>query len=352
MSLTGGLDGRMIMAWARPEPGAMPCYSFGGMFRDCHDVTLARRIAAMCGQSHQTLTAGPQMLSEFPQLAARCIETSDGTMDVSGAVEVFMNRLAREISPVRITGNYGSEIVRGNVAFRPRRLNAELLAPQMESLVAAAEALYYAERKVSDLAFIAFKQVPWHHQSRLAVEQSLLTMRSPYLDNRLIALMFRASPTMRVSRGPTMELIHEGHAGLASLPTDRGLVYGQSTWAVRLQHAMREFSAKAEYAYDYGMPNRLARLDRMLTPLHPERLFLGRHKFYHFRLWYQRQLAPFVRDLLLAPNASAQVWYRPGALRAMVEEHIHGRANHTLDIHRALTLELIQQRLLEGTGTP
>jgi len=30
MSLTGGLDGRMIMAWANPTPGALPCYTFGG----------------------------------------------------------------------------------------------------------------------------------------------------------------------------------------------------------------------------------------------------------------------------------------------------------------------------------
>ncbi len=350
MSLTGGLDGRMIMAWARPQPGALPCYSFGGPYRDCHDVKLARRIATMCQQSHMTLVAGPDMLTEFPQLAARCVEVSDGTMDVSGAVEVFMNRLARQISPVRITGNYGSEIVRGNVAFKPRHLGADLLEPQMKALVALAQTRYNDERRCSDLAFVAFKQVPWHHQARLSVEQSVLTMRSPYLDNRLVALMFRASPTMRSSREPSLALVHEGRADLASLPTDRGLVYGRPTWAARLRHGMREFSARAEYAYDYGMPDRAVRIDRLLAPLHPERLFLGRHKFYHFRLWYQHQLAPFVRDLLLAPNASAQAWYRPGALRTMVEAHLQGRANHTLDIHRALTLELIQQRLLQSTS--
>ena len=209
---------------------------------------------------------------------------------------------------------------------------------------------YDEERRGSDLAFIAFKQVAWHHQSRLSVEQSVLTMRSPYLDNRLVALMFRASVAMRSSREPSLRLVHDGHPALARLPTDRGLVHGRPTWAARVRHVMREFSARAEYAYDYGMPDRAVRLDHLLAPLHPERLFLGRHKFYHFRLWYQRQLAPFVRDLLLAPNASAQTWYRPGALRTMVEAHIEGRANHTLDIHRALTLELTQQRLLQSAS--
>ena len=37
MSLTGGLDTRMIMAWHKAAPGALPCYSFGGMFRDCQE---------------------------------------------------------------------------------------------------------------------------------------------------------------------------------------------------------------------------------------------------------------------------------------------------------------------------
>ena len=45
MSLTGGLDTRMILAWQKPEPGSLPCYTFGSMFRDNQDVRVARRVA-------------------------------------------------------------------------------------------------------------------------------------------------------------------------------------------------------------------------------------------------------------------------------------------------------------------
>jgi len=42
LSLTGGLDGRLIMAWAcRPEK--LPCYTFGGSYHDCTDVRIARK---------------------------------------------------------------------------------------------------------------------------------------------------------------------------------------------------------------------------------------------------------------------------------------------------------------------
>ena len=45
MSLTGGLDTRMIMAWQKSQSGALPCYTFGSMLRENHDVRVARRVA-------------------------------------------------------------------------------------------------------------------------------------------------------------------------------------------------------------------------------------------------------------------------------------------------------------------
>ncbi len=55
MSLTGGLDGRMIMAWATRSPGSLPCYTFGSAYRDCTDVTAAREVAKVCRQPYQVI---------------------------------------------------------------------------------------------------------------------------------------------------------------------------------------------------------------------------------------------------------------------------------------------------------
>ena len=38
MSLTGGLDSRMIMACLKKRPGEVPCYTFGGMGRETYNV--------------------------------------------------------------------------------------------------------------------------------------------------------------------------------------------------------------------------------------------------------------------------------------------------------------------------
>jgi len=347
MSLTGGLDGRMIMAWARQPAGTLPCYSFGSIYRECADVRIARQIASHCGQPHTTIEAGTRFLAEFPALAPRAVYLSDGTMDATGAVELYVNRAAREIAPIRLTGNYGSEIIRANVAFRPRRSVPDLFETDFRDLITNAEETYLTERKGFNASFIAFKQVPWHHHSRLSVEQSQLTMRSPFLDNELVSLMYCAPPASVKDADACLRLIRDGDPELARIPTDRGLAFGIPSAFGRLRALLQEFTVRAEYAYDYGMPQWLSTVDRLVEPLHLERLFLGRHKFYHFRTWYRHELAPYLKEVLLDRRTLERSFVRPELLRRIVDEHVSGRANHTLDLHRALTLELTQRELVD-----
>jgi asparagine synthase (glutamine-hydrolysing) len=152
---------------------------------------------------------------------------------------------------------------------------------------------------------------------------------------------------MRSSSEPSLRLIKNGNLQLGSLPTDRGLVLGDNSLAGDLRRRWIEFTVKAEYAYDYGMPQRLAQVDHALAPLHLERLFLGRHKFYHFRVWYRDKLASYVKEILLDPRTLQRPYFQSRVLKNMVNSHIEGRQNWTLDIHRALTLELTQRQLIE-----
>ena len=181
MSLTGGLDGRMIMAWARPNRGEMPCYTFNGSYRDCADARIARKVAAACGQSHQTISVGDEFLAQFPRLAEQTVRITDGAMDVSGAAELYVNRLARQIASVRLTGNYGSEILRRHIAFKPRALPSEMFssdfAPQ---LLAAARRLFRRNRWETSF-----------HLSRSNRCPGTTTLVSPSNSRRLVsALLF------------------------------------------------------------------------------------------------------------------------------------------------------------------
>jgi asparagine synthase (glutamine-hydrolysing) len=347
LSLTGGLDSRMVMAYAHANDRRFPCYTFNGSYRDCVDVRIARKVAAACSQPHQTISVGNEFLGQFPKLAEETVQITDGAMDVSGAGELYVNRLARQVAPVRLTGNYGSEILRRHVALKPRALHSEIFSRDFIPHLAAAASSYAEQAHGNPLSFIAFKQVPWYHYARFALERSQIRVRSPFLDNELVALAFQAPAQAHDDPVFSSRISAEANRALSRIPTDRGFSYSGYRITNQLRQSVEKFLTKAEYAYDYGMPNWLARIDRALQPLRLENLFLGRQKFCHFRTWYRHQLAPYVREVLLDPQSRSRPYLNGTELERSVNAHVSGWHNYTVEIHKLLSLELLHRALLD-----
>ena len=108
------------------------------------------------------------------------------------------------------------------------------------------------------------------------------------------------------------------------------------------------FTTKAEYAYDYGMPQWMARIDNALLPFHLERLFLGRHKYYHFRVWYRDSLSTYIREILLDGRTLSRPYLDRTGVEAIVRGHVRGDRNYTSAIHKVLTLELIHRLFVDA----
>jgi asparagine synthase (glutamine-hydrolysing) len=347
MSLTGGLDTRMILAWHRPPPGSLPCYTFGGSVRDSQDVLVARDVAHACRQSHQVISVGQEFLSAFPDYAERAVYLTDGCVDVSHAPDLYINERAREIAPVRVTGNYGGEVLRRVRAFKPVPPLRGLFHPEIDASVDAAGDTFEILAGGHALSFAVFRQTRWHHYGLLALEETQLSLRSPYLDNDLVRTVFRAPASALASNEPCLRLIEDGNPALSRIRTDSGLLGDGGPLAASVRQCMLQFLRKAEYAYDYGMPRWLARVDRVLAPLRPERLFLGRHKFCHFRVWYRDVLSGYVRQMLLDPRALARPYLQRSTVEAVVRDHLAGKGNYTCEIHKLLTLELLHRLFLD-----
>jgi asparagine synthase (glutamine-hydrolysing) len=304
-------------------------------------------VALQCRQPHQTITIGKEFLREFPKLAEQSVHISDGTMDVTGSVEIYANRIARGIAPVRITGNYGSELLRSNVAFRPSSLPREIFCQEISDLSNLATKTYKEETKAERLSFIAYKQVPWHHFGRFSIEQSQLRVQSPFLDNELVRLLFRAPQDCIASVEPTLRLIARGNPALARIPTDRGIKWPAARIMNSLRHSYHDLWARSEYAYDYGMPRWLTSVDRRLALLKPERFFLGRQKFCHFRVWYKNELSAFIKEVLLDPRSLRRAYVNPTGLTQALGDHLSGRVNHTNSLHKLLSMELFHRKFID-----
>ena len=348
VSLTGGKDSRMIMAWAKHPAGNLPCYTFGGKYRDSNDVRIARLVANICHQPYQVIQVGHDFLSQFPDLAERTVYLTDGAMNVSATPDLFVNRIVRKIAPVRVTGNYAQELLRGAIAFKPKSLIETLFDPEFASIVRDSNQTYSSELTPNRLSFVVFKQMPWHHYSRLALELSQLTVRSPYMDNDLVGLSFQMPPELAMNIEPQLRLIANGNSAVNNIGTDRGVLYRSIPIFTKFNHLYQEFTFKAEYAYDYGMPHWLARFDHIFEKLHLERVFLGRHKFYHFRIWYRDELSRYVKGILLDPRTLSRPYLNGRFVEEIVNSHIKGYRNYTSEIHQLLSSELIHRQLIEN----
>jgi asparagine synthase (glutamine-hydrolysing) len=346
MTLTGGMDTRVIMAWHKPAPKSLPCYTFGGMFRECHDVRLARQVAQVRQQPHEVLTVGKEFLSQFPHYAERSVYLTEGGVDVYRAADLYVSERARNLAPVKVVGTYGSEIVRHMVMFKPMAPNPELFRRDFMPAVEQAGTTYSELRRQHPVTFAAFRQSPWYHSRILSLEQSQLTVRSPFLDNDFVRTVFRAPKGLQDD--VRLRLIRDGDSTLAGIRSDRGIGGNSRALAAAISRGAMEFTFKAEYAYDYGMPQWAARIDNLLSPLRLERLFLGRHKLLHFRIWYRDSLSDYVRQILLDPRTLSRPYLDRKGVEAIVRGHLSGWQNNTTAIHKLLTMELLHRLFLDG----
>ena len=176
-----------------PSPGrcpATPSAACSARIRMCRWRGGWRRL---CGQPYQVITAGKEFLAQFAHYAERAVYLSDGCADVSRASDLYLNEKAREIAPVRMTGNYGGEVLRGVRAFKPVEPMTGLFGAEFLSNVHRTAETYAANRcKAIRFPLPPSAKAPWHLYGVLALEQTQLAMRSPFLDNDFVRTVFRS----------------------------------------------------------------------------------------------------------------------------------------------------------------
>jgi asparagine synthase (glutamine-hydrolysing) len=347
MAITGGLDTRLILACHPPAPGSLPSYTFGSKFRESQDVRIGRQVASVCQQRHQVIQLGDEFLTAFPSYAERSMYLTEGAVDVYRASDLYVSQKVREITPAKIVGTYSSEILRRAVMFKATEPVADLFSPDFLSHVHGAETTYAASRKEHPVTFAAFRQSPWYHHGILSLERSQITVRSPFLDNDFVRTAYRAPREDSANGDVRLRLIREKNPALGRIRSDRG-VGGDGPVRSALTRAYREFTFKAEYAYDEGMPQPVVSVDHFLSGLHLERLFLGRHKLLHYRIWYRDQLSEYVKQILLDPVTLSRPYIQKRKLESIVNDHVNGTRNYTGTILNLLALELLQRLFLGG----
>lgn len=348
ISLTGGLDTRMIMA-CLPKRGTQTiCYTFSGLSEETLDAKIAARVAQVCGLEHQVVRIGKDFLSNFGHYVDDTVFVTDGCAGALCAHEIYLNSQARQMSDLRLTGNFGSEILRSMSTFKPINLTKALFNPEINQLLnASMESV--SGNAVHPVTFAAFHEIPWNLFGTLAAGRSQLTNRTPYLDNDIVALAFRAPTSSRLSARPALHLINECNPELGRIPTDRGFVWGGSGPSSLVRRLFSEVTFKLDYLHKEGLPHWLSLLEPLIGSLSKHGL-LGLHKYLPYRTWFRRELATYILDVLNDKRIQRLPYWNSSFLASVARDHVQGRKNYIREIHAILTLEAVERLLIRGSS--
>jgi asparagine synthase (glutamine-hydrolysing) len=346
LALTGGLDTRLIAAVVLPTDRLSLCCTFGGAWAETFDIIKARQIAAICGQRHETIKLDSKFFEDFPVLALQSVHLSDGGHDAFGAHDIYLNRLARQIAPVRLTGKFGSEVVKTRRLIPWLNYNADFVQPELKPFLEEVEPRDRARQKYS-LSTLVFEEIPWYESGRVAVEQSQLTLRTPYLDNDLVKLMFQADSEVRAAGRLQPRYLRENSPELNRILTNMGGLGTGGPLLAKIRYIFYRALFKMEYYYLFATPHWLTQIDRKLEKLHLEKIVAGREKFEGYRIWIKTHLGDFIKQTLSNPNAHYVEFFDRKSVKRMVDRHLAGTHNYLNEINKVLTIELVCASLID-----
>ena len=348
LSSTAGLDMRLIMAGLRDQIKQHPSYTFNGAWGELMDVRTSRKTASVYNQPYQSISINEQFLGGFADYAQRAVHISDGTHEAFGAHDLFLNEIAREIAPIRLTGKFGSEIVRIRRVIPSSTHPPGFLRDELQTLVEHLPAFANRNPQGHALTRVVTEEIPWHEHARLAVEQSQLVLRTPYMDNELVKLMYQAPAGSRAAGDLQERYVRERAPEFARNVTNMGRFTSSNPFVTKASYYLFRAFFKVEYIYLCATPHWLTWFDRKLERWHLERLLSGRHKCEAYRIWVKTAFAPFLRDTLCDPQADYTQFFNYQTVRKMVDRHIAGTHNYLGEINKALTVQLIFSSLLKA----
>jgi len=336
LGVTGGLDTRLVLACQNPKPGQIPCYTFGGSYRDIFDVRLGPKVAEACGQPHTILRLDDQrLLKDYPTQVEKATYISDGLESTDKTDALYFNRMAREIAPVRMTGKYGSQVIKGIFGFAARPPYPELIHDEFRQYLDMADQTSSALQKRHKLSFLLQGAIPWWWNAFVTLESSQVDVRSPFLDNDFIKVLYQAPP-LDPGFGTEFELnlIAKMKPELMAIPTT-GSYGGNKPWLISsiVKTAIAGLiildKIYIRERVPFNMTHAVAKVDHLLiSPLRLDRLMMGFTDFRRYRQWFRDELSGYLQDIILDDKTLNRPYWNKKNLMKILNDHIHGKGTY------------------------
>jgi asparagine synthase (glutamine-hydrolysing) len=297
-----------------------------------------------------------KLIKEYPYWVEKVTLISDGLEGTDKADVIYFNSIAREIAPIRMTGKYGSQVLKGIVGFKPRPPAPEIINPEFNPYIKIAEKTAKDFSRNHPMTFLLQGAIPWWWNSFVAIETSQIEIRSPFLDNDFIKVLYRA-PSLPPDFGIKFELglIAKNRPELLQIPTTgthggkgiKPIAELKRLWILSLMMMDKAYNHED---LPYGLTHTFAKVDKkIITKLHLDRIISGHAEFRRYRRWFRDELSGYIRDILLSERTLSRPYWNPKGITKIVNDHINGKGNYLREIRKVLQIELLHRVLIEKT---
>jgi asparagine synthase (glutamine-hydrolysing) len=359
--LSGGVDSSIVVAlMARASSTPVKTFSIGFGQNDFDESKHARAVAERFGTEHHELIVEPKV-EETLDFLTRMQEEPFG--DSSMVPTYHVSRMARQHVTVALSGDGGDELFAGydrylvhlgrqKFEYVPewagryfRQVVYPMLAPESRGRRFLFNAsLPAGQRYVDSVSYLAQQRerqlfsdefINWAGSSHLEHYQNYFAQAQA--PDRLSRLLYLDTKTYLTA--DTLAKV-DRMSMLSSLEVRSPLLDHEFVeWTARLSSRWKLKDGKRKYilrrlAEKLGIPGKV--LDR------PKQGFAM--PLMH---WWRNELKDDLLQILLEPRTLQRGYFRPQAVRGLVQEHLSGRRNRPNDIWLLLVFELWHRNFLE-----
>lgn len=371
--LSGGMDSSSVVAeMAELSTAPVKTFSIGFGERDFDELFFARKVAERFGTDHHELVVEPNALEVLPTLVRHYGEPYG---DSSAIPTYYVAKLTRQHVTVALNGDGGDELLAGyerhwaaRVAARydtiPRFVRHGLIRPLIPFLPEPRQRRAFLRRAKRFMAAahlpVFDRYLQWVGAFTPAHKASLYTpefaaMLAGNDSGRWLREALATEPNLdavdSVIRADTLLYLPQDLLVKVDIASMASSLEARSPL---LDHRLVEFCAAMPSTYKLrGRTSKWLLRRLMQDRLPPEILTRPKMGFgVPVGEWLRTDLRPLLEDALLSNRALQRGYFRPAAVRSIVDEHLTRRADRTSHIWGLLMLELWLREAVDQQPSP
>ncbi len=364
--LSGGVDSSIVVAlMARASSAPVKTFSIGFRNQDFNEAEYARMVAERYGTDHHELTVDPN-IGETLEMLSRMMEEPFG--DSSMIPTYYVSKLARQHVTVALSGDGGDELYAGYDRYivnlrRSRygipswmgRLYRNHVYPVLPQNVRGRKLAWNISLPSRDRYLDGLSFLPALDRERSLFSDELLSEAGQFTDpfKRFEEYYDRAPAADTLSRLLYLDTKTYLTADILAKVDRMSMATSLEVRVPMLDQEFVEWTAGLPIEWKFRNGTRKYLLKKLAERIGIPPALLHRKK-QGFSLplvhWMRDEMKDGLLSILTEPRTLQRGYFKPAAVRSLLDEHFRGYRDHAGAIWLLLVLELWHRNFLEARG--